>query len=562
MDRKEERTLLIPDGGVGMGDRKQTEKQRHPRAVEPFTLFLILITSVMGAVIGMQLIVTLGISANTAIIGALLAMVISRIPIAIMKKYRSVHRQNIIQTAISSATFGAANSLLIPIGIPFLMGKTELILPMLIGAALAMFVDAFLMYKMFDNKIFPAQGTWPPGVATAESIIAGDQGGKRAKFLGLGIAGGLVGSFLGVPMSAFGVAFIGNLAALTMFGLGLLIRAYSIPLAGIDLNALYVPHGFMIGAGLMALVQVAILISKKKQQPAAQAHVQKSEISATSQAAAEVETKADKEIGRVFGIGFFAYLAVALIIAITGGIMTDMSLGMFIGYLLFAAFAAFVHELIVGISAMHSGWFPAFAVALITLIIGMLFGFPPVALALLVGFSAATGPAFADMGYDLKTGYILRGNGADMEYELDGRRQQFITAMIAFGVATLAVLFAYEGYFKANLVPPVDKVYVATIEAGVSGDIAKQLLLWAIPGAILQWLGGPNRQLGVLLATGLLILSPAAGWAVLAGIAIRSLVLKWKGKEAEVPMSILAAGFIAGDALYNFFSSMLKMGKS
>ncbi|MGO4119191.1 OPT family oligopeptide transporter, partial [Rhizobium ruizarguesonis] len=91
-----------------------------PRAVEPFTLFLILITSVMGAVIGMQLIVTLGISANTAIIGALLAMVISRIPIAIMKKYRSVHRQNIIQTAISSATFGAANSLLIPIGIPFL----------------------------------------------------------------------------------------------------------------------------------------------------------------------------------------------------------------------------------------------------------------------------------------------------------------------------------------------------------------------------------------------------------------------------------------------------------
>lgn len=542
-------------------DMKKGENKRHPRAVEPFTLFLIVITSVMGAVIGMQLIVTLGISANTAIIGALLAMVISRIPIAIMKKYRSVHRQNIIQTAISSATFGAANSLLIPIGIPFLMGKTELILPMLIGAALAMFVDAFLMYKMFDNKIFPASGTWPPGVATAESIIAGDQGGKRAKFLGLGIAGGLVGSFLGVPMSAFGVAFIGNLAALTMFGLGLLIRAYSIPLTGIDLNALYVPHGFMIGAGLMALVQVAILIAKKKQQPAGHVHTEKNEISATSQSSVSFETKADKEIGRVFGIGFLAYLVVALIIALTGGILTDMSMGMFIGYLLFAAFAAFVHELIVGISAMHSGWFPAFAVALITLIIGMLVGFPPLALALLVGFSAATGPAFADMGYDLKTGYILRGNGQDMEAELDGRRQQFITAMIAFGVATIAVLFAYEGYFQANLVPPVDKVYVATIEAGVSGDIAKQLLLWAIPGAILQWLGGPNRQLGVLLATGLLILSPAAGWAVLAGIVIRSLVLKWKGKEAEVPMSILAAGFIAGDALYSFFSSMIKMGR-
>ena len=51
-----------------------------------------------------------------------------------------------------------------------------------------------------------------------------------------------------------------------------------------------------------------------------------------------------------------------------------------------------MHEVIVGLAAMHSGWFPAFAVALITLVIGMLIGFPPVALALLVGFSAATGP--------------------------------------------------------------------------------------------------------------------------------------------------------------------------
>jgi hypothetical protein len=83
-----------------------------------------------------------------------------------------------------------------------------------------------------------------------------------------------------------------------------------------------------------------------------------------------------------------------------------------------------VHELIVGLAAMHSGWFPAFAVALITLVIGMLIGFPPVALALLVGFSAATGPAFADMGYDLKAGYMLRGYGSDRAFERDGRRQQ------------------------------------------------------------------------------------------------------------------------------------------
>lgn len=54
-------------------------------------------------------------------------------------------------------------------------------------------------------------------------------------------------------------------------------------------------------------------------------------------------------------------------------------------WLIFAAFAAIASELIVGISAMHSGWFPGFATALIFLLVGMLIGFPPMALAVLVG---------------------------------------------------------------------------------------------------------------------------------------------------------------------------------
>ena len=107
---------------------------------------------------------------------------------------------------------------------------------------------------------------------------------------------------------------------------------------------------------------------------------------------------------------------------VLGGLVGALSPGMLVAFVVYAAFAAFVHELIVGISAMHAGWFPAFAVALITLIVGILLGFPPVALALLVGFSASTGPAFADMGYDLKAGFILRGSGADRGFELDGRR--------------------------------------------------------------------------------------------------------------------------------------------
>ncbi|MDF2679609.1 MAG: hypothetical protein K0R47_799 [Brevibacillus sp.] len=531
--------------------KNKTSREKHPSVFEPFSLLLNVGLSVFGAIIGMQLITSLGVTPSTSIIGALAAMLIARIPLEIFSKYRSIHRQNLVQTSISSATFGAANSLLIPIGIPFAMGKPELIMPMMIGAGLAMFVDTALLYKLFDSKVFPASGTWAPGVATAEAIIAGDKGGKRGVLLGVGTAVGLIGSYLGVSMSAFGVAFIGNIWALAMFGIGLLLRQYSVPLFHVDVNTMYIPHGFMIGAGIVALFQVAVIIFRKK----------KPVTNAASSVEEVTYTQSEKQTSRTLGFGFVAYLVIALIVALTGGLISHMSFGMLIGFMIFAAFAAYVHELIVGIAAMHSGWFPAFAIALITLIIGMMIGFPPVALALLVGFSAATGPAFADMGYDLKTGYILRGNGTDPEAELAGRKQQYFAGLIAFGVALITVMFSYNSFFSQGLIPPVDKVYASTIEAGTSPEVAKQLLMWAIPGAILQLVGGSSRQIGVMFATGLLILNPNAGWAVLAGILIRMVVLKAKGKEAESTLSILAAGFIAGDALYSFFSSVVKFAK-
>ena len=86
---------------------------------------------------------------------------------------------------------------------------------------------------------------------------------------------------------------------------------------------------------------------------------------------------------------------------------------------------ALVSELIVGVSAMHSGWFPGFATALLFLIIGMMLGFPTLPLAILAGFTASTGPAFSDMGNDLKAGWLLRGKGVDPELEKAGRKRQY-----------------------------------------------------------------------------------------------------------------------------------------
>lgn len=523
-------------------------RRRHPSVFEPATLALIILLCVFGAIIGMQILVSLGVSANTSLIGALAAMVLARIPLGLFARYRSIHVQNLAQSAISGATFGAANSLLLPIGIPYALGRPDLVLPMFAGVALAMLLDAYLLYRMFDTKVFPATGAWPPGVAAAEAIKAGDEGGRKAVLLGVGVAIGAVGSFFKIPMSAFGIAFIGNIWALAMFGVGLLLRGYAPQLfggeafAGIipggDLMKAYIPHGVMIGAGLVALLQVGSTLLRRDTDGAAR-------------------TQSDAALRRALGLGTAGYIALAMLIAAAGGLWAELSWGMLVAFVVYAAFAAFVHELIVGLAAMHSGWFPAFAVALITLIIGMLVGFPPTALAALVAFSAATGPAFADMGYDLKAGYILRGHGADPEFERDGRRQQLLAAMVAFLVAIVVVYVSWESYFAQDLMPPVDRVYAATIGAGVAPDVARSLALWAIPGALVQWLGGSKRQMGILFATGLLLMAPLAGWAVLAGIVIRALWTRWRGEEGRSEMEVVAAGVIAGDALFSFFNSVI-----
>jgi uncharacterized oligopeptide transporter (OPT) family protein len=513
----------------------------HPRALAPAVAVPLVAMSAAGAVIGVQLLTTLGVTPNTSLIGALSAMILGRLPILRLGVFRSVHAQNLAQSAMSAATFGAANSLVLPIGVPYLLGRPDLVRPMLAGVALAMFLDAYLLYRMFGSRVFPADAAWPPGLAAAEAIKAGDRGGGHARRLAASVATGALGAALGLPMAAFGTAFIGNPWALSMFGLGLLASSYSPAMIGISLQSHYVPHGMMIGAGIVALAQVAQVMLTASRQLDDQAP----------------RSLVDGGLRRTLGLGALAYIGIAALIAVTGGLVAQLSLFTLFLFVVYAAAAAYVHELIVGLAAMHSGWFPAFAVALITLLIGLVLGFPPVALGLLTGFAVATGPAFADMGYDLKAGYLLRGRGADPAFERDGRRQQFLAATLAFATALVVVILTWQQYFARDLVPPVARVYVATIGAGVESGVGGALLAWAIPGAILQGIGGSRRQLGVLLSTGLLISNSAAGWGVLAGLTVRLAWNRLLGRS-DGELDAVAAGFIAGDALFSFGDSLVR----
>ena len=126
-------------------------------------------------------------------------------------------------------------------------------------------------------------------------------------------------------------------------------------------------------------------------------------------------------------------------------------------------------------------------------------------------------------------------------------------------VAFVLVAIMAGKYFDQGLFAPVDATFAATIEAGAGAGVAKWLVIWAIPGAIIQLLGG-SRQVGILFATGLLVGSTINGLTILIALVLRYVLVK-RNKENEQTLNILGAGSLAGAALYSFFTATLSLGK-
>ena len=104
-------------------------------------------------------------------------------------------------------------------------------------------------------------------------------------------------------------------------------------------------------------------------------------------------------------------------------------------------------------------------------------------------------------------------------------------------------------HFKQDLIPPVSRVFAATIKAGSHPEILREMAMWAIPGAILQLIGGSKKALGILCATGLLINNPIYGVGLVIALIIRKIYYE-KHKDT---MELYGAGFVAGDGIYGFF---------
>lgn len=49
-------------------------------------------------------------------------------------------------------------------------------------------------------------------------------------------------------------------------------------------------------------------------------------------------------------------------------------------------------------------------------------------------------------------------------------------------------------HFNLNLLPPVIRVFATTVQAGSDYSILQEMLFWAVPGALLQIIGGSKKR--------------------------------------------------------------------
>ena len=501
-------------------------------ALEPGTLVLGIFLAVLSAAICMQIMGQLGTAPNTSLIGAVLVMIVARLPMMFAKKFKNLERQNYVLSIASSAGFTAANCGFVAVATIFIMGRNDLILPIAFGALTGGMISVFSMGRLFDSKIFPARGSWPMGKAVATTIKAGDAGGKKSFELLQGLAVGAAASFLGIPAAGVGIVFIANMVTMAALGAGIVLRGYSVYIfRGFDLGQSNIAQGIMIGAGFIALIQIISSFTKRDKKPIE--HGVKDE-----------DTK--KSLAGSAGL----FIAGAVAVALVSGGFSYMGPAMSVLWVVFAASSAIIVMILVGTASMHTGMAPAFAVVTICLTIGMMIGFPPMPLAVLVGYIGAVGMPLADTGIGLKAGWLIRGSGINKDNEQYGRKQQIIIKQLGviIGIA-MSVAFGLT-LVNNNVVPPISIFYARTAFEAVSPALISELALWAVPGAILQAAFG-NKSVGLMLATGLLINNPIFGVTLLASIGIRLII-------GTKHMGVRGPGLIAGDGLFGFGANIVR----
>ena len=538
-------------GPVGSGS--SPERPVVGVALDSVALGLALLVALAAATIGLHVFSILGIVPGAELLGLVVLGGLGLLPRA--SDALPERRQVLVRTAAVVAVVAATLGQALPLGAGHAAGRPELA-SLLLAAAWAAGVGSLAMaVVLFGRSTLADSAFAPPVRVVVQDRIGAVVGGWRvlAMFAGTGIGQWGSGLFGPPLLTAFGVALLGNSLGLAVMAVGIILWPVLPALVRTDVDVALLPHGLLVGAGLAGLSQAVSSLVRRSREPPAGLEVGSSPTESPSRVgwgskgirlAARSADARRLLAGLTLAIGLYALLAELLLATVSlepNGIgpVGVLALGLLGGLL------ALGLQLFAGLAGTRLGRVPTLGCCLVALVVGRAVGGPPAAMLALVTVVAASGPTFAE---------LVKQHQAGAELSDPPSRAQQVWAGLIGLTAALIVVAAWGGaYFAAGFVPPVSQAIAATFE--LVADPSRRLAAapWIFVGYVAQWLGGPNRQVGVLFASGLLIGLPAVGWALLSGLALRIGIDVVSRARADRWLPIVGIGCIGGELLRLLF---------
>lgn len=552
-----------------------------------------------------------GMTVSASIPAAVISMAVLR---ALFKKV-TVLENNIVQT-IGSAGESLAAGIVFTIPAFFIWNETipgfhhdvsrmQIVILSLLGGALGILfmipLRKYLVEKEHETLHFPE------GTACAEIIVAGDEGGGKAKsvFMGIGIGvvhkiamtasrlwnesptynfkGLLKGGYVGIDATAalLGVGYIigPNIAALMMGGavLGYLaigpLLAYvggfiphvvippgNIPIAEMTTGQLRDFYIKYLGVGAVALGGFVSLV---KSLPTIVHSFAAGVKQITGKTATDGTPRTDRDIP--MSVVLIGALVITFIIWIIPG--TDLH---FLGALLaiiFGFFFVVVAARIVGLVGSSSSPVSGMTIAtlLVTCLILLNFGVSGPS-GMITAMSVGTIVCIAvcmsgDIAQDLKTGYLLGATPKTQQwYEFVGLGASALT----MGVVLYVLIHSFGIQTPNNpngLLAPQANVMAAIVQGVMTGNLPWiPIMVGVMLGGAIELVGVPSLPFAIGLYLPLNLSTPIMIGGVLSYI-VRRRARDKKDASARHEKGILfGSGLVAGDALIGVLAAFVVMG--
>jgi len=580
----------LPEGAYGLKEGQKYVPYVPSEKIMPEFTALSIIVGILLAIIFGAANAYLGLKVGMTISASIPAAVISMTIVRVILRRKSILENNMVQT-IASAGESLAAGAIFTLPALFLWGENPDVLTMglvtFIGGALGvLFMIPIRRYLIVQEH---GKLPYPEGVACAEVLVAGEEGGIGAKYIFTGGLIGLIYKFLGDGLKLFPTeieweikgyegAAIGADVYPALLGVGFIIgpriSAYMLggailawlafipmitffgqyiadpifpataPIKELGYWGIWSRYIRYIGAGAVATGGIISLI---KSLPIIINSFKEAVKGFGTKAAGKIE-RVDADIDAKWMIGGVIVLIILM------AILPQIPVGV-LGAVLIAIFGFFfvtVSSRIVGLVGSSSNPVSGMTIAtlLITTVILKAAGYsgtPGMIAALVIGAVVCTAAAIAgDTSQDLKTGYLV---GATPWRQQVGEIIGVLASAIVIGFVLVMLNKAYT-FGSKELAAPQATLMKLVIEGIMSGNLPWNLVFMGVATALmLELFGIPALPVAIGLYLPIHLSTP-----IMVGGIIRGIVDKKEKNEEilkeKVEVGVLySSGLIAGEGL-------------